>query len=267
MDGIVNRITSALIHLPFSLARIPFVKGTMLRFGFFERKLEALNLIDYADKVRYKTARYSHPILFDQKGQDLIGELITRNMPLMVSRIGAVELNCLRFYLKKRVRRNKPYRPGTASAMSNNAGFFPTDDSSLDAFSELYLGAIAQTDVMAVWFNRDEDAICNGWCRDASLVEFNCLEPFRFANPWSAQLAGRKVLVIHPFAESIRRQYADKRRLLFADPAVLPDFELTTIKAVQSIAGAKVDFPTWFAAYDYMCREMSRTDFPSPSGS
>ena len=42
---------------------------------------------------------------------------------------------------------------------------------------------------------------------------------------------------------------------------VLPDFELKTIKAVQSIAGSKVEFATWFDAYRHMCDKIAREDF------
>jgi hypothetical protein len=114
---------------------------------------------------------------------------------------------------------------------------------------------------MGVWFNQYEDVVCNTYCPDAELVDLDCLEPFRFSNPWSSTLAGRKVLVVHPFVESIKKQYAEKRRLLFPSPDVLPDFELLTLKTVQSIAGSKVDFATWFDAYHHMCYEISRIDF------
>jgi hypothetical protein len=145
--------------------------------------------------------------------------------------------------------------------MANNAGFFPVDDRSLDAFSELYLEEIAQVDLMGVWFNLFENVICNEYCPNADLVDLNCLEPFQFANPWSALLADKKVLVVHPFVESIRRQYTEKRHLLFPSSDVLPDFELITIKSVQSIAGSRVDYATWFDAYQSMCDEIAKVDF------
>jgi hypothetical protein len=147
------------------------------------------------------------------------------------------------------------------ASMSKNAGFFPPTDESLDAFAELFLNSVRQVDIMGIWLIQYEDVICNTFCPDAALVDFDCLEPFRFANPWSSLLAGRKVLVIHPFAESIRRQYNEKRRVLFPTPDVLPDFELITLKAVQSIAGAPVEFATWFDAYRHMCAEMAKIDF------
>jgi len=82
------------------------------------------------------------------------------------------------------------------------------------------------------------------------------LFPFIHRTPWSHALEGRRVLVVHPFADSIQKQYA-RRALLFKDPRVLPEFELTTLKAVQSIAGNKTGHSDWFAALDEMKEQMT----------
>ena len=70
----------------------------------------------------------------------------------------------------------------------------------------------------------------------------------------------KKVLVIHPFSETIKRQYDSKRTLLFKNPKVLPEFDLITIKAVQSIGG-KSDFITWFDALQYMKDEIDKHEY------
>jgi hypothetical protein len=216
--------------------------------------------LSWEEKVRLREPKYRQKILHGQEGNDLVGKLIAGNRPMMVSRLGSNELSCLSFYLQNRVGKSRRYPNGLTDRLRFNAGFFPVKDGLLDRFAELYLGCIRDVDIMAVWFNADEDFVCNTCCPNAGLVELGCLEPFLFKNPWSARLQGKKVLVVHPFDGSIRKQY-EKRRLLFADPAVLPDFELKTVKAVQSMAGARVDFPTWFDAYDHMCRQIADSDF------
>ncbi len=113
---------------------------------------------------------------------------------------------------------------------------------------------------MGVWFNQYENVICREYCNSAELVELGCLESFRFNNPWSKKLEGKKVLVVHPFEDSIKEQYFNNRTKLFNDPNVLPAFELKTIKAVQSL-GSKANYNTWFEAYDHMCRQIEGTDF------
>lgn len=240
-----------------------YIKREALRINRLLDLLHNLNLvvITKEDLIRWRGGGYHQKIEYGQKGHDRLTELISRNKPLLVARIGAVELACLRFFLEKRGARNKIYSRKIRTTMAYNAGFFPVDDKSLDSFAEMFLSHLAQADVMGVWFNQFEDVICNTYCLNAELVDLDCLEPFRFRNPWSSMLAGRKVLVVHPFIESIKKQYAEKRRLLFPSPDLLPDFELKTIKAVQSIAGAKVEYPTWFDAYRHMCDEIAQVDF------
>ena len=237
------------------------MKRALLRMNRLQGTLENINILTYEDRIKFRISGFSQRILFEQEGNDRIGELIARNKPLMISRLGGVEMQCLRTHLERRGGKHRIYGNATRHSMSNNAGFFPVDDDSLDAFAEMYLEHLTQADVMGIWFYKHEDFFCNTCCQNAQLVENGCLEPFRFAIPWSRRLAGKRVLVIHPFAESIRKQYAEKRHLLFTAPDVLPEFELKTVKAVQSIAGSKVEFDTWFDAYRHMCDEIARTDF------
>jgi hypothetical protein len=65
---------------------------------------------------------------------------------------------------------------------------------------------------------------------------------------------------VHPFERSIRDQYA-RRLEIFADRRVLPEFELKTLRAVQSIAGTRTPFADWFAALDDMRERISEIDF------
>lgn len=87
--------------------------------------------------------------------------------------------------------------------------------------------------------------------------------PFLWKNPWTRILKGKRVLVVHPFTESIRYQYEHNREKIWQDPDVLPEFkELITIKAVQSIADAKKQpYKDWFEALKYMEDEISKQDF------
>ena len=81
------------------------------------------------------------------------------------------------------------------------------------------------------------------------------LYPKSGVKPWTAALKGKKVLVVHPFSESIKKQYENNRLHIFerqfeADD-MLPEFELHTIKAVQTLAGEGDNrFKTWFEALE-----------------
>ena len=215
--------------------------------------------VSYAEKIRLREPLYSRPIHYGADGNDVVRHQLESRGPLMVARLGATELRCIRFFQQNRAA-NAPYPAIVQGSMSTYSGFFPAHDRELDRFSETFLAHVESVDVMGVWFNPGEDVVCNSRCPRATLVEFGSLEPFRHPAPWSGALRGRTVLVVHPFADSITRQYRDRRRLLFENPDVLPDFELKTVKAVQPGIDAK-GFATWFDACEHMCHQIDRAEF------
>lgn len=206
---------------------------------------------------------YGRPILFGEAGNLLVRETVRRGKPSLVARIGASELRCVSYFTRAHWLRKAgvPYPRSVRSQMRLNAGFFPANGSQLDRFATEFLDSVSRTDVMAVWFNRNEHRIVHRYCPSASLVELDSLEAMRFQEPWTAALAGQVVLVVHPFARSIESQYRTHRRQLFANPATLPEFELKTIRAVQSIAGNTEGFGTWFDALSDMRDRISAQQF------
>jgi hypothetical protein len=112
-------------------------------------------------------------------------------------------------------------------------------------------------DVLGVWLNED---IFRKRLNGKQFVTLESIEPYLYSHPWSEALAGKKVLVIHPFSKTIEMQYA-KRHLLFDNKKILPEFELKTITAVQTIAGEESQFATWFDALEYMKFQINEIDF------
>jgi hypothetical protein len=85
------------------------------------------------------------------------------------------------------------------------------------------------------------------------------LDPYWSISPWTKALEGKKILVVHPFAETIEKQYK-KREFIFKNN-LLPKFNLKTIKAIQSIAGEKTVFNDWFEALESMKNEIDQQDY------
>ena len=73
-------------------------------------------------------------------------------------------------------------------------------------------------------------------------------------------MAGRKVLVVHPFADTIRSQYA-RREKIFENPDMLPQFDLQVYRSVSSFSGIKTNFKDWFEALDKMKSDIAKLDF------
>ena len=209
-----------------------------------------------------------------EAANDLVRTLIASRQPLMIGRIGGTEIPVVAAYAgrtdrKSLTARSTEFITGRRSVfwwtekmrtdIAQFSGFFPATDEMLARYSLQTLDDISQLDVLGTWL-RLENTLLPFFPPGMKRVRVFDLQPFRFARPWSAALAGRTVLVIHPFDDSIRAQYA-KRKLLFANPTVLPDFELKTLRAVQSLVGNEVEFPDWFAALDHMRRAIDQIDF------
>ncbi len=221
------------------------------------------NYQDYFHIQKPSDEDYDKKILNALDINNFIKNKIEERTPFFVSRLGTSELNCLKYYnlVVKKGGPNYNFSSGVFDAMCNNAGFFPRKDKLLKKFSELYLHEIPKIDLLGIWFNPYEDVICNTYCKNAQLAELGNLDPYQHKDPWSKKLKGKKVLVIHPFAKTIESQYRNNREKLFDDKDVLPEFELITLKAVQSIAGQHTEFKTWFEALDYMKDKIKNIDF------
>lgn len=73
------------------------------------------------------------------------------------------------------------------------------------------------------------------------------------------------MLVVHPFADTIRAQYQKRGELFTNAPGgvnTLPELaSLTVIPAVQGLAGQKTGYDTWFDALTAMEKQMDACDY------
>lgn len=221
---------------------------------------------------KYTYPKNSLPLLDASETQDRIYDMLSSEQPCMIARFGSVELQAVVDYLfpptmknaKRFVKGEVPswgYSPSTKRTMYINAGFFPATKTMLDRFGKLMRDCAAMVDLLGSW--RQEEFLVWPYMSKATRAPLYALEPYYFDNPWTPVLEGKKVLVVHPFEDTIRKQHEEGRyEHLFADPHLTPNYELQTLKAVQSIAGNKPDeFEDWFQALDWMKAEIDKRDF------
>jgi hypothetical protein len=177
----------------------------------------------------------------------------------MIARFGSVEIKALLWsHLPWIARRMAGHR--VISDMIMNAGFFPAAHAAIEQFSALMYDDMNQLDILGSW--RPEEYLLYMHLRRVTRVRLAALEPYLSAHPWSENLEGRKVLVVHPFSRTIESQYYNHRRQLFEDARVLPEFgKLATIRAVQTIAGNNLQYSDWFQALASMKDAMDGTDY------
>jgi hypothetical protein len=199
-----------------------------------------------------------------EEGNLYIYQKILSGEPFMAGRFGSTEHQTIVKSLQIELGLRKRLQLKFSDILCFNSGFFPNDEGKILEFSRLMRDLSKHVDLLGVWSLGMEDYIVKTYLKSAKLCKFNTLFPTYSEKPrinWTAALKNKKVLVIHPFEETIKKQYA-KREFLFDDKNILPEFELKTIKAVQTIAGEKdARFKTWFDALNYMYEKALETDF------
>lgn len=241
-------MVNTMIYLQYRLKWIfhNFANRVIRKFGIEPKKPEI-----YCKKT----------ILSLEDGHAYIEKNIRNGQPFSVLRFGVIELNAFWPW-------DSPFPIGKAHMkrmvfkVCKNAGFFPDEPQAVKRFAEEMRSACKMADAFAVWLNPMEDYCITTYGNPQEILWPRSLEPWYVEKPWTAALAGKKVLVIHPFTDTILQQY-QKRELLFENPDILPEFaELHVVKAVQTIAGTKDErFADWFEALEWMYAEAMKKDF------
>lgn len=197
----------------------------------------------------------------DESNQKLF-DLIDSDEPFLAGRFGSTELLNMRSFDFGEFIGSKYGNDYHFNQLCEWSGFFPNNISLLPKFVDLMKDACRNVDMLAVWFHPFEDYyIKHLMKKDLDVTYLLDFEPWAGNVHWSAALEGKKVLIIHPFEQTIIEQYK-KRELIFPGTDILPEFELQTLKAVQTLAGTKDDrFETWFDALQYMYNESMKKDF------
>lgn len=216
-----------------------------------------------------------HPVRSDAGGNQLIADALRGGRPFMAGRLGFHELDSISSAAGVRTQRDgtlverwrsrvraepRSFDAELLRCLQHIAGFFPAQPDAVLRLADTLVDALAASDILAIWFRRYEDELMRRHAPAAVPILPRGLEPYYHDDPWSLQLAGRRVLVVHPYEDSIRRQFA-KRDHLFGGRKVWPDCELLTLKAVQTLAGEASAFPDWFAALEHMKRGIDALSF------
>jgi hypothetical protein len=192
-------------------------------------------------------------LLKEHEANDLIKQYIKENRTFFVGRSGVTECEIICHMLLDNKRPIKQYENALIGA-----GIYPNDYDNVYEFSKKYSECMRSLDLVAVIGSKNYPRLIFNYCPDAIPFRLWGLEPYHFPNnPWSEELVGRKILVIHPFEKSIRKNY-ENREKLFVGTNILPDFELITIKAEQNIGNCDSN---WFESLQTMQDKISDVDF------
>lgn len=235
---------------------------------------------DYALRLLKKTYQFVEQkeflnpecVVDRQSANDKIYNLLTNEKPCMISRFGTTELICINNYLcitsdKLYIKKlwnyisDKTHTPWWFEDhfyyMSVYSGIFPPNKTTAERFAQRNLEDIPLIDLLGSFQYYEKFMPLRS---DVQFVHLETLYPFFVERPWTKALEGKKVLVVHPFETTIKSQY-NHRKQLFHNNYILPEFELITLRAIQSAADVKVPFADWFEALRYMENKISEIDF------
>lgn len=207
------------------------------------------------DRLRYPQVFAGQ--LDDAAAAAWITAALRERRPVLVGRMGAVEA---RLMAEARFGRGSAFSRLTRRQAHRNAGIFPLQPEALAAAAARLQAALEAVDLLAVWDSPRQAQLLAALQPLPPRCGLGALEPWWQPAPWSAALAGQRVLVVHPFSASIERQWA-RREQLFADPAVLPPFSLRTLRPPLTLAGDTEGHASWSAALDGLIERVAACEF------
>jgi hypothetical protein len=144
-----------------------------------------------------------------------------------------------------------------------NSGVFPKTEDVLVRWVATYLDALSQIDLLGVWRNRGEKEVVEKYAPQARITGIRALEPYYHDEPWSSTLAGKHVVVVTPFANSVSHQHTrcSGADLFPKKPDVLPDFQLSIVRSPFSAGLESPRHRDWHAALRELTEDLAGRSF------
>ena len=196
----------------------------------------------------------------------VIRDRLMADTPCMITRFGAFEMGLLTNYLGTKMDHHsvRKFIKGeelewwwNLNHIPLHINAFPQTVEKIEQFCNLMIDDIPSVDILGSWL--PSEYYFEKQLHNCPRIDLELLNPYFSQIPWTTALENKKVLVIHPFSQSIESQYK-KKTLLFENQQILPEFELQTFKSVLRL-GMNNSFTDWFDALNYMKDETSKRDF------
>ncbi len=200
-------------------------------------------------------------VLSASAGNRWLAAAVCDRKPRAVGKIGRTELAALLHYQGSSVDELSTDWGRCGQRLATNAGVFPPSGAVLSHCCRELMDAVSNLDLIALWDNPGETSLVRAHAKRASLTRLDGLASFMHADPWTSQLAGRRVLVVSPFASTIESQYEFRDEIWAIHPEVLPAFTLETLTTPLAAAIEKPIDPDWSSCLDRLRCELDKRQF------
>ena len=201
-------------------------------------------------------------ILNLETSNQCIIKLIETNKPFIISRmgIGAETYITYEYIITNKINTNY------LQTLSNNAGIYNINAKNILLYINLYIQAIKNSIALATfptYIINEQSYFVNKY--NLKQIHSRSLEPFYACleniKPWTHYLYGKKVLIINPFIDSMKKQLT-KNFQIFKDPnkkIFLDNQEFIFYKSYQTSAGNHIH-NDWLETFTLMCNDIKKLD-------
>jgi len=152
--------------------------------------------------------------------------------------------------------------------MERDDGIYCSNASDIKLFAEMYLEAIKNSDYLAVfpslwpYFSEMQNYFLNKYSIQS--LHNRSIEPFynilENEIPWTHSLIGKKVLIINPFIDSMKKQLSNKFQMFKDKKLFLDGQEFIFYKTFMSLANNR-PHKNWYETYEIMRDDIQKLDF------
>jgi hypothetical protein len=216
-----------------------------------------------------------------------INDALEKNKPVAIGKIGGVEIKAIYIHFFKDLLKNintsvshkskhTNWENVSKSNLFKNAGVFPETEESFENFISIFLKILPQMDALPLWIptgkqtnysvdvpflSEFEYFLIKSVCLNGKIIDVKSIEPYYSVTPWTKHLKNKKILVVSPFVDSINFQY-NKRKSLWEDERILPDFELITLEhQLCQLISQNTIYDNWVNMIEDMKNKISSIDF------
>ena len=221
-------------------------------------------------QIRAATELLSTKSLGPSDVNDLLFDKIIAGEGFFLGRPGGTESEGLKHFTRVRLNpgnlgRIKPYSAFFRQYSTMYSGVDWKSEEDLDYFCYLYLSAALSADILAYGeFAPGSIGLALTRSRiGLNVVDLTSYDPWlnlvQNQRPWTAALADKKVLVVHPFEKTLRNQFA-KRAKISGVRDLLPEFSLDVLKPPVTLTPSS-EGKTWRDHMEKLSAEMLHRDF------
>ena len=195
-------------------------------------------------------------------------KLLQKDKPFFVSRMGIGPETTLSCLYKQLGTLDARYL-SLINTLDNNAGIYTKDGLNMQNivdFCKRYIAAVENSTALAAFRTamvKEQEFLRN---KQRPVLYSRILEPFYCSlediKPWSHYLFGKKVLIVNPFTDSMKKQL-DNGFQIFKDPEkklFMDGQKFIFYKTFITSAGNHIH-SSWLDTFDIMCEDIRKLDF------